>query len=329
MIYKNYLIETNINNLKENIFLFYGENFGFKEEIKNKIKFKNQKAKIINFIQEDLLKNQDIFYNEILNKSLFDEKKIYIISQANDKILDLIKNVELKLDDQELYLFSEILDKRSKLRNHFEKSKNSGVVACYADNELSIRKIVQNELKEFQGLSPENINTIIENCNLDRIKLSNELGKIKTYFKEKKIEKDKLEKLLNVRIIDTFNMLKDSALDGNKIQTNKLLSDTAIDENQNIYYLAIINQRLNKLSEILKLSKNINLEEAINVTKPPIFWKDKAIFLEQARKWSLQKIKIILEKTYNTEIEIKSNSMIRKNTLMKKLILDICELANA
>ena len=329
MIYKNYLIEENINNLKENIFLFHGENFGFKEEIKDKIKEKNKNAKVINFIQDDLLKNQNIFFNEVLNESLFDEKKIYIINNTNDKILDIIKDVELRLEDQELYLFSEILDRRSKLRNHFEKSKKLGTVACYADNELSIKKIIQNKLKDFKGLTPENINIITENCNLDRVKLNNELNKIKTFFNEKKIEKKKLEELLDVKINDNFNLLKDSALNGNRIKTNKLLSDTTIDEVQNIYYLAIINQRLNKLAEILKLSKNVNLEEAINLAKPPIFWKDKTIFSVQARKWNTKKINEILKKTYYAEIEIKSNSMVKKNTLMKKLILDMCELANA
>ena len=73
----------------------------------------------------------------------------------------------------------------------------------------------------------------------------------------------------------------------------------------------------------------MNLEEAINLAKPPIFWKDKTIFSVQARKWNTKKINEILKKTYYAEIEIKSNSMVKKNTLMKKLILDMCELANA
>ena len=33
--------------------------------------------------------------------------------------------------------------------------------------------------------------------------------------------------------------------------------------------------------------------------------------------------------TYNLEIEIKSNTQINKNILIKKLLIDICELANA
>ena len=71
------------------------------------------------------------------------------------------------------------------------------------------------------------------------------------------------------------------------------------------------------------------MENAINSLRPPIFWKDKPIFLTQIKKWNLNKIKNILKKTYNLEIEVKSNSIVNKNLLMKKLIIDICVLANS
>ena len=38
MIYKSYLLEQNIEIIKNNIVLIYGENLGLKNEIKNKIK---------------------------------------------------------------------------------------------------------------------------------------------------------------------------------------------------------------------------------------------------------------------------------------------------
>ena len=42
MIYKSYLLEQNINSIKNNIVLFYGENLGLKNELKEKIKQKNK-----------------------------------------------------------------------------------------------------------------------------------------------------------------------------------------------------------------------------------------------------------------------------------------------
>ena len=55
----------------------------------------------------------------------------------------------------------------------------------------------------------------------------------------------------------------------------------------------------------------------------------KPAFLKQAKKWNMNKIKKILDKTYSLELEIKSNSIVNKNILLKKLLIDICNLANA
>ncbi len=328
MIYKSYIIEQKINNLDKNIFLFYGENLGLKNEFRNKIKSINKDSEIINFNQEEILKNENFFFNEINNISLFEKKKIYFIDQVNDKLLEIIKEIEPRIDTQKLYLFSEILDKKSKIRNYFEKSDLCGAVACYSDNEITIKKIIIDKLRGFSGLTPNNLNLIIQNCNLDRVKLENELNKISTYFQSKKLDSEKLEILLDLKINDDFNILKDEALNGNKVKTNSLLSDTIIETEKNIFYLTLINQRLNKLSEIAISSKITNIEDAISKLKPPVFWKDKPALTAQARKWSSKKIKSILNKTYALEIEFKSNSTINKNILMKKLIVDICKLAN-
>jgi DNA polymerase III subunit delta len=329
MIYKSYLIEQNFRLLVKNIVLFYGENLGLQNEFKNQIKVNNKNAEIINFTQEEILKNENSFYSEILNISLFGQEKIYIINQSSDKILELIQTIETKLDNQKLYFFTEILDRRSKLRAYFEKSKNLAVIACYADNENNLKKIINEKLKGFSGLSAQNINTIMDNCNLDRDKLNNELSKILVFFDDKKLVNDKLEALLNNKINNNFSLLKDNALSGNKISTNKLLSDTVLEPEKNVFYLATINQRLNKLAETDQLAKKTSLEDAINVIKPPIFWKDKPVFLMQAKKWNSNKIKGALNKTYNLEIEIKSNPVVDKSLLMKKLLVDICILANS
>jgi DNA polymerase-3 subunit delta len=263
------------------------------------------------------------------NISLFEKEKVIFIDQVDDKILEIIKEICETFNDQKIYLFSSILEKKSKIRNYFEKSDNCGAVACYTDNEIGIRKIILNKLKNYKGLTPQIINLITENSNLDRVKLNNELGKIIAYFQNKNIKYEKLEILLDIKINNDFNNLKDEALMGNKLKTNKLLSDTIIESEKNIFYLTLINQRFNKLKDVINLSKETNLEDAISKIKPPIFWKDKPNFMTQIKKWNLLKIKKILNKTYSLEIEIKSNPSVNKNILIKKLMVDVCQLANA
>ena len=63
--------------------------------------------------------------------------------------------------------------------------------------------------------------------------------------------------------------------------------------------------------------------------KPPIFWKDKPSVLEQAKKWNTSKIRNILKQTFDLEINLKSNAIVGKEILIKKLLVDICNAANA
>tara|TARA_B100001248_G_scaffold249079_1_gene221945 strand:- start:521 stop:1513 length:993 start_codon:yes stop_codon:yes gene_type:complete len=330
MNFKSYLIEKDYSYLKNlNSVLFYGENLGLKNDLKSKIKNLSKKALIINLNQEEILANENEFFQKLFNKSLFEDTKIFFINQANDKILEIIMEIEKKESIPKIFLFSELLDKKSKLRSYFEKSKTLGIVPCYADNDISLKKIILDKLKGYTGLSNQNLNLIVENCGLDRSKLNNELNKIVTFFENKVIETNKLEILLNLKINDNFDLLKDQALIGDKTKTNKLISDTILEKEKNIFYLNVINQRLAKLLEVTEIAKNGNLDEAIDKIKPPIFWKDKAIFNLQAQKWNGNKLKKMMNETYKIELKIKSNSQITQNLLIKKLLIDMCCLANA
>ena len=327
MIHKSYLIEQDIKKIDGRISLFYGENLGLINDFKELIRKYNKKSEVIRFNEEEIIKKNNIFFREISSDSLFSEKKVIFIDQASDKILDLIQEVE-KIDVREsIYLFSSTLEKKSKLRAFFEKSDKYNIVPCYEDNEATLKKIILQNLKDFKGVTTENINLIIDNCFSNRIKLKNELAKIKSFFHDKILNTAKIEKLLNIKTNEDFDKLKDAALLGNRKGTNKLLSDTILETEKNIFYLNSINQRLGKLLEINNNESNI--EKAINDLRPPIFWKDKPNFISQAKVWNKKKIKTIMKNTYEIEIKIKSNSSIDKNLLIKKLLVDMCELANA
>ena len=329
MIYKSYIVEQNVKLLKNSSTLFYGENLGLKKEIIDKIKSLNQEAEFFTYNQDELLKDKELIIKQIVNVSLFEKNKIFIINQVNDKLFEITKELLELIDAQKIYLLADVLDKKSKLRNLFEKSKNLNVVPCYEDNEISIRNIINIRLKGFNGLTPNNVNIILDNSSLNRVKLNNELDKIILFFQNRNIETDKLEILLNNKINESFNALKDEALMGNKSKTNKLLGETILEEEKNILYLNILNQRLNKLKEIRNISENKDLEASIDKLRPQIFWKDKPMFLGQARKWDQEKIQRFLEKTYQIEKKIKSNSIIDKSIIMKNLLVDICVTANS
>ena len=331
MIFKNYILEQNPSTIvKYKMFLFYGENLGLQRDFKENIKNLNKDTEIIRLYQDEILKDANILITEVFNKSLFEEKKIIIIEQATDKLLDIIEEIEEEIQDEKILVFSEKLEKRSKLRNFFEKNKGCGVTACYNDNEITIRRIITNRLNKFDGLTTQIINLLIQNTNLDRNKVINEIEKIESCFLSEKLEIQKIEELLNIKTNEDFSNLRDEVLNGNKSNTNRLLADTDLIPENNIYYINIINQRLNKLKEINELKKNnTNVETLISNLKPPIFWKDKPIIINQLRKWGKNKIREALQKTYKIEIQIKSDPSVRKDLLIKNLLVDLCCSANS
>ena len=329
MIFKSYLVENNIKILDKKLILFYGENIGLKNDFKNNLikVFKNDE--IIRLNQEEIIKNKNKLFNEINNISLFEKKKTFLIENINDKILEILLELDATgITDNKIYLFSDILDKKSKLRAFFEKSNKYGVVACYPDNEIGVRKIIQEKLKEFKGLNQHTIELIVENCNLNRVKLNNEIEKIKAFFQNKILDEEKLINLLDARINDDFDNLKNAAITGDLEKTNKLLSDTIIENEKNVFYLNSINQTLNRLIQVCDINVD-DIEIAINQLRPPVFWKDKPIFKNQAKIWSKEKIKKMLDETHKLEMTIKSNSVVKKNILLKKIIVDLCFAANS
>ena len=328
MIIKSYQIEENLSFLKENISLFYGENLGLINLLKHKIKLKYKKNEFLVFDQQEILNNENKFFNELNNVSLFQENKIFFIHNTNDQILKILDEIIANINSNRIFLFAGILEKRSKLRIFFEKEKSTNIIPCYQDNNLSIRKIIQSSLKNYSNLTPNIVNIILENCGCDRIKLYNEINKIKSYFIEKKIVYEDVLKLLDAKEDGDFNLIKDSSLSGETIKTNNLLNSFIVESEKIVFYISTINYRLEKLKNISEHKLN-NIEETISNMKPPIFWKDKPVFIKQAKIWDKNKLTNALSKSYTAEMRIKSNSSIDKNTIFKKLIVDICNIANA
>ena len=328
MIIKAYDINITFQKIvNHNISLFYGENLGMMDDFKDEIIKKNKSSSLIRKNQDEILNNSDFFFNELLNNSLFEEKKIFFISQADDKVLDLLQKIKEKIDANKIFLFSGILNKTSKLRTYFEKSKEYSVIPCYQDDESTIKKIIVSRLSNYRGLDRDCVNAIRESSNNDRIKLNNELNKIETCFVNKKIEFSSLLKLLNSNMNENLNELTNAALSGDREKTNKLLSETIIQNDKSLFFLNIINHRLNRLLDLINLGIKSNIDQALNSIKPPIFWKDKSNFIEQSKKLNKNKINKILKETYNLEIRIKSNSSYNSQILMKKLLIDVCDLA--
>lgn len=123
MLIKSYeLKKLEKNNF--DYYLFYGPNIGLIENTINDI-FKPIFSKnISNYDEAEIIKSSDNFKEEVFNKSFFENEKFIIINRATDKILKIIENIiEYEPENIKIVIKSGNLEKKSKLRNFFEKKK--------------------------------------------------------------------------------------------------------------------------------------------------------------------------------------------------------------
>ena len=78
---------------KYNLYLFYGKNEGFINEVIQDYFISNFEGEIIKYDENEVLNNNEVIIGEILNKSLFCEKKILIISRATDKSVKIVEEI--------------------------------------------------------------------------------------------------------------------------------------------------------------------------------------------------------------------------------------------
>jgi len=312
------LNKININNY--NLYLLHGKNEGLKKATISKITSSYENIEIQKFDEKQILENQELFMDEILSSSLFYAEKLVIINQTTDKIL---KNIEYiynkKINGLILIINSDFLEKKSKLRNFFEKEKELISVPFYPDTTQTLSFLANKFFKEKKiSISQSNINLIINKCNGDREFLENELSKIEFFlYNKKSIETHELSKLINLIENHSISDLLDNCLINNSRKVLLILNENNFNNEDCII---IIKTFLAKTKKILKLAnnyvKNNNLEMTISESKPPIFWKEKDTVKQQLQKWKPDMLKKLIANINQVELELKKNSQSSLSILM-------------
>ncbi len=323
MIIKHFEL-SKIDKNKFNYFLFYGENEGLKEEFTKNLFEANYSDKIYRYEEKEILDNRNDFFNSILSKSFFDNEKLIIISRSTDKIKDLIEELlEKKVEDIKFILNAKNLEKKSLLRKLFEKNKKIICVPFYEDNNQTLNSLVSQffRIKKIP-ISQQLINILVERSRGDRKNLNNELEKIENYALNKKsINAEEIIKLTNLADNYSAAELVDHCLAKNTRKTISILSENIYSDEDNIIIIRTLLSKLKRLVKIYDLTdEKINIESAISLFKPAIFWKDKPLVTQQVRCWQKNELNDLIYKTNEIEYLIKKNSIISKSILSDFII---------
>ena len=298
---------------KENFFLIYGENEGHKNEI---IKFleKNFNRNIEKYDEAQIISNNELFYEKMFNQSLFEKEKIVIINRCSDKIYEIIENIiEKKNSDIKVILNANILEKKSKLRNLFEKNRELVIVPTYKDNSVTLADIAKKFFNNYKiSISQETINLLVNRCNGDRGHLKSELDKVLIYIHGRKsINLEEIYRLTNLAENFGINELVDTALSKNSEKISNIINESNYKSEDGILILRTFLQKAKRLLNLYeKQNEGTSLDGLVENYKPPIFWKDKPIIKKQLENWSIPKIKDLIININKTEEFLKKNSSV-------------------
>ena len=311
MIIKSFELEK-IISLNFNIHLIYGNNEGIKQDIVSNFYKKNYEGEVLKYDEQDILTNKDEFISSLLNKSLFETEKLIIISRGTDKLTTVINELLVRKEiGAKIIIKSSNLEKKSKLRNLFEKEKNVICTPVYEDDSRSLNFIINNFLKDYKlSLSQEIKNILIERSNGDRINLKNELSKLKNLsITKNKLSIEDVLKLSNLAENYSVFELSDNYLAKNSKKVSNILNENNYSSDDCILIIRTI---LNKSKRLLKIrnevDNNKNIDQVISTIKPPIFWKEKEIVKKQAQSWSTNEVKNIIFKINDLEALVKKNT---------------------
>ena len=334
MLIKSYEIsKKNLNSL--NFFLIYGENIGLKQDIAKSVlelkEKKNGKYKQLEFEEEEIIKNQNNFFNLIFSGSLFDEKKVIFINRTTDKLFNLISEISKKdVEDILIFLKADLLEKKSKIRKLFEKDKNLVCVACYQDSNIDLIKIINDEIKQTKiKLSTESINLLIERASGDRNNLRNEINKLKSFALNKQvISYDQVKELTNMARNYQNDYIVNICLNGDKKRLNKTLGENNFLLDNFFILLKIFSKKIHRLLKIKILNRSENnIDQIFNQIRPPIFWKEKEDVKKQVGLWNEKKLNLVIKKINEIELNCKKNHELATNITLD-FLSTVCDEAN-
>ena len=311
MIIKSFEIDK-IKLTKNNLILLYGSNQGHKNHVIKELFVKVFNGQISRLDESEILNNYEEFISSLINKSLFEDHKLIIVSRTSEKIIKLVNEfLERNVENIKIILNSDNLEKKSKLRALFEKDKNLTCIPFYEDNEKNLSSLAQNFFRDKKiKVSQEIVNLLVGRSRGDRANLFNELNKIEILsITKKNIDLDDILKLTNLSENYSVFELVENYLAKNKRQVSKILNENNFANEECILILRTI---LNRSKRLLKLKESENETGNIDLTissfKPPIFWKEKDLVKKQIQSWSRNEVKKIIYRVNDLEILIKKNS---------------------
>ena len=189
----------------------------------------------------------------------------------------------------------------------FEASKTGAAIPCYADEGRSLAVLLDQTLKQENiSLTPDARSYIINRLGADRAATRSEIEKLLLYIGENgKLDlEDAVEAIGDAGSTSVDDLVYATAT-GDITNSHRALDRLTAANTQPISVIRSMIGHLTKLRAVVAKAETSGLEPALASIRPPIFFKRKTAFQEQARIWSRQRLSLAIDRMLRAEIEVK------------------------
>ena len=330
-------IKSNIQNNK--VIFLYGSNYGMVDLLYNQaIRILDinitDPFNVSKIDGNDFKENSFILEESINTLSIFAEKKYILLDLLNVSINKNIENIILDAVVKEdlnylLIIKAGNVSSQNKLIKHFEKLTTSILTACYEEDGEKIKSKISNLfLKHNVFFSNDFISHLSSKFSSNSLSNKMEIEKLDNFLtKNNDVSENSLTELVTSNEDINLNEIVNSCLNG-KTKESLLYLDKIYDKsNSSIILIRMFGKQFKIIEKILLLNQDgNNVSVAINMLKPPIFFKDKPFLLYQCKLWSFKKINLIRKRLIDLELKTKIGAYPEK-VLLSQFILSVSLLA--
>jgi DNA polymerase-3 subunit delta len=263
------------------------------------------------FAAEQIKDDPALLADELAAMSLMADKRVIQVREADDSILAAVEEaLTHRAPSNLLILYANESLAGSKLRSFAERSSDLGCVPCYKDEGMNLEALIRDTLRGY-GLRAANDVTryIATQLSGDRQIILNELEKLSLYLDDE-AEEVTLEDAQaaigenNDRSIDDLCQ----AIAVGNIPLLCRLSDRLISEgNVGVVLVRAVMRYIARLEHIhaLRAQHNASIDAAIEMLRPPVFFKAKPPLKQAAARWNATACADALAKLQMLELDSK------------------------
>lgn len=189
----------------------------------------------------------------------------------------------------------------------FEASKTGAAIPCYADEGRSLAVLLDQTLKQENiSLTPDARSYVINRLGADRAATRSEIEKLLLYVgKNGKLDLEDAVDAIGDAGSTSVDDLVYATATGDITSSHRALDRLTAANTQPITVIRSMIGHLTKLRAVVAKAETSGLEPALASIRPPIFFKRKTAFQEQARIWSRQRLSLAIDRMLRAEIEVK------------------------